>query len=97
MSSTSLPLVTCIPASSLPPSPSPSSVSAPENMLVHPLSPQLARCTEPLPILEDVDDAVTSIIKYLSVADPMPNEEAPVGFVPNMSRLCREGPLTQWL
>jgi hypothetical protein len=33
--------------------------------------------------LEDVDDAVTSVIEYLSVADPTPTEEAPVGFVPN--------------
>jgi hypothetical protein len=48
-----------------------------------PLSPQLARCTEPLLILEDVDDAATSVIEYLSVADPTPTEEAPVGFVPN--------------
>jgi hypothetical protein len=83
MSSTSLPLVTCIPVSSPPPSPSPLAVSAPENMPVHPLSPQLARHTEPLLILEDVDDAATSIIEYLSVADPTPNEEAPVGFVLN--------------
>jgi hypothetical protein len=83
MSSTSLPLVTCIPVSSLPPSPSPSAVSAPENTPNSPLSPQLARCTEPLLILEDVDDAAMSVIEYLSVADPTPNEEIPVGFVPN--------------
>jgi hypothetical protein len=83
MSSTSLPLVTCIPVSSLPSSPSPLSISAPENTPICPLSPQLARRTEPLPILEDVDDAAMSIIEYLSVANPKPNEEAPVGFVPN--------------
>jgi hypothetical protein len=83
MSSTSLPLVTCIPVSSLPPSPSPLAVSAPENMPIYPLSPQLAQCTEPLPVLEDVDDAAMSIIEYLSVVDPTPNKEAPVGFVPN--------------
>jgi hypothetical protein len=52
-------------------------------MPVCPLSPQLARCTEQLPVLEDVNDAVTSVIKYLSVANPVPNEEAPVRFVPN--------------
>jgi hypothetical protein len=56
MSSTSLPLVTCIPISLPPPSPSLLSVSAPDNTPVHTLSPQLAQCTEPLPILEDVDD-----------------------------------------
>jgi hypothetical protein len=83
MSSTSLPLVTCIPVSSPPPSPSPSAVSAPENTPVRPLSPQLARRTEPLPILEDINDAATSVIEYLSVANPIPNKEAPVGFVPN--------------
>jgi hypothetical protein len=83
MSSTSLPLVTCIPISSPPPSPSPTTVSAPENTPNRPLSPQLARCTEPLPILEDVDDTAMSVIEYLSVANPTPNEEVPVGFVPN--------------
>jgi hypothetical protein len=83
MSSTSLPLVTCIPVASPPPSPSPSTVSAPENTPICPLSPQLARRTEQLPVLEDVDDAATSIIEYLSVANPIPNEEAPIGFVPN--------------
>jgi hypothetical protein len=83
MSSASLPLVTCIPIASPPPSPSPSAVSAPENMPVCPLSPQLARRTERLPVLEDIDDAATSVIEYLTVDDPIPNEEAPVGFVPN--------------
>jgi hypothetical protein len=33
--------------------------------------------------LEDVDDTATSVIEYLSVADPTPTEEALVGFVPN--------------
>jgi hypothetical protein len=83
MSSASLPLVTCIPIASPPPSPSPLAVSAPENMPVCPISPQLAQRTEKLPILEDVDDAATSVIEYLTVDDPVPNEEAPVGFVPN--------------
>jgi hypothetical protein len=83
MSSTSLPLVTCIPISLPPPSPSLLSVSAPDNTPVRTLSPQLAQRTEPLPILEDVDDAAMSIIKYLSVANPTPNEEVPVRFVPN--------------
>jgi hypothetical protein len=83
MSSTSLPLVTCIPDSSPPPSPPSTAVSAPENTPICLLSPQLARCTELLPLLEDVNDAATSIIEYLSVADPTPNEEVPVGFVPN--------------
>jgi hypothetical protein len=83
MSSTSLPLFTCIPASTPPPSPSPLAVSAPENMPVCPLSPQLAQHTEPLLILEDVNDTAMSIIKYLSITNPKPNEEAPVGFIPN--------------
>jgi hypothetical protein len=52
-------------------------------MPVCPLSPQLARRTERLPVLEDIDDAATSVIEYLTVDDPIPNEEAPVGFVPN--------------
>jgi hypothetical protein len=65
MSSTSLPLVTCIPVSSLPPPTSPSAVSAPENTPDRPLSPQLAQRTEPLLILEDVDDTATSIIGFI--------------------------------
>jgi hypothetical protein len=43
----------------------------------------LAQRTEPLPELEDVNDTATSVIEYLSVTDPTPSEEAPVGFVPN--------------
>jgi hypothetical protein len=83
MSATSAPLVTCIPISSPPPSPSPLAVSAPENMPVMPLNLQLARCTEPLPAMEQDDDAATSVIEYGSVATPEPTSDTPTGFVPN--------------
>jgi hypothetical protein len=82
MSSPSAPIETT-PRQSPIPSATPSIISVPDNTPERPLTPQLARCTEPF------DEEVASTFGRLSTIDyNQPEEEedpycAPPGFIPN--------------